>query len=92
MIFAVLVNKIIARDFNWHLNLSSVYSWFREFRRGRDHLHDEKCVGRLTTAFTDSNIDIVRLLIETDRKITCQFIRALLGIGMSQVQNLFMCI
>lgn len=67
---------------------SSVYSWFGEFRRGRDHLHDEIREGRPVTAVTESNIDTVRQLIESDKKITCQQIRTLLGIGMSQVQNI----
>lgn len=67
---------------------SSVYSWFSEFRRGRDHLHDDEREGRPSTAVTDFNIDAVRQLIETDKKITCQQIRTTLGIGMSQVQKI----
>lgn len=67
---------------------SSVYSWFGEFRRGRDHLHDDVREGRPATAVTESNIDTVRQLLMTDKKITCQQIRTELGIGMSQVQNI----
>lgn len=67
---------------------SSVYSWFSEFRRGRDHLHDDEREGRPATAVTDINIDTVRQLIETDKKNTCQKIRTTLGIRMSQVQKI----
>jgi histone-lysine N-methyltransferase SETMAR len=67
---------------------SSVYAWFGEFKRGRDHLHDDVREGRPATAVTESNINTVRQLIESDKKITCQQIRDLLGIGMSQVQTI----
>lgn len=67
---------------------SSVYSWFGEFRRGQHHHCDDFREGRPATAVIETNIEIIRQLIETHKKNTFQKIRTLLGITMSQVQKI----
>lgn len=69
---------------------STVYEWFAEFKRGRSSLSHASGGGRPKTAITQQNIDTVQKLIEKDRRITYQEIRASLGIGNSQIQKIIM--
>ncbi|GBP32753.1 Beta-glucuronidase [Eumeta japonica] len=57
---------------------------YLEFKRGRINLSDEFRDGRPSTAVNNKNIDAVRRMIETDRRVTYHEIQAFLGIGMSQ--------
>ncbi|CAF4372773.1 unnamed protein product [Rotaria sp. Silwood2] len=41
---------------------ATVYNWFAEFSRGRDHFEDEPRAGRPRTAVTPENIEAVREL------------------------------
>lgn len=67
---------------------ATVYNWFNEFKRGRTNLTDDVREGRPSTATTEDNISVVRGMIETDKRVTYQQIRASLGIGMSQVHKI----
>ncbi|GBP84736.1 hypothetical protein EVAR_64631_1 [Eumeta japonica] len=44
--------------------------------------------GRFSTAMTEYNISDVRFMIETDKRVTYQQIRTILGIGMSQMHKI----
>ncbi|XP_052755359.1 protein GVQW3-like [Galleria mellonella] len=68
---------------------ATVYNWFNEFKRGRTNFTDDVHEGRPSTATTEDNISVVRRMIETDKRVTYQQIRASLGIGMSQVHKIF---
>ncbi|GBP34499.1 hypothetical protein EVAR_29894_1 [Eumeta japonica] len=51
------------------------------FKRGRTNLTDDVREGRSSTVMTEHNISAVRLMIETDKKVTYQQIWISLGIG-----------
>jgi len=51
---------------------ATVYNWFAEFNRGRDHFEDEPRSGRPRTAVTPENIEAVRQLVNIDPHITNQ--------------------
>lgn len=67
---------------------ATIYNWYSEFKRDRFFLGDEFREGRPRTAVTDENIAAVRAMLEEDRRISYEFIRATLSIGMSQIQNI----
>jgi len=60
---------------------ATVYNWYAEFNRGRDHFEDEPRVGRPSSAVTPENIEAVRQLINVDPHITYQQIQDTLQIG-----------
>ncbi|CAF2243321.1 unnamed protein product [Rotaria magnacalcarata] len=64
---------------------ATVYNWYAEFNRDRDHFEDEPRVGRPRSAVTPENIEAIRQLINDDphinryrtpclRKITCRWV------------------
>ncbi|GBP93400.1 hypothetical protein EVAR_70361_1 [Eumeta japonica] len=64
-------------------SLATVYNWFNEFKRGCINLIDDLRERRPSMATTEGNItDIstVRLMIETDKRVTYQQIWITLGI------------
>ncbi|XP_052753346.1 histone-lysine N-methyltransferase SETMAR-like [Galleria mellonella] len=65
-----------------------LFPLFNEFKRGNTNLTDDVHEGRPSTATTEDNISVVRHMIETDKRVTYQQIRASLGIGMSQVHKI----
>ncbi|CAF3751920.1 unnamed protein product [Rotaria sp. Silwood1] len=44
---------------------ATVYNWFAEFSRGRDHFEDKPCASRPRTAVTPENIEAVRELMKS---------------------------
>ncbi|XP_047523584.1 uncharacterized protein LOC125062015 [Pieris napi] len=67
---------------------ATIYSWFNEFKRGHSNLNDDPHEGRSLTATTEDIISAVRRVIQEDKRVTYQQIRASLGIGMNQVQKI----
>ncbi|GBP22631.1 hypothetical protein EVAR_13911_1 [Eumeta japonica] len=51
------------------------------FKRGRTNLTDNLCEERSSLATTEDNISAVRLMIETDKRVSYQQIRTSLGIA-----------
>lgn len=60
---------------------STIFNWFKEFKRGRLNLKDAPRSGRPKTASIDENVLVVRDLINEDRRITCRSIQNILNIG-----------
>lgn len=81
-----------AELFRVHGNIAphqtTINRWYNEFLRGRSSLQDEFRGGRPATAVTEETIAAVRKLIEEDNRVTVRFIRASLGIGISQIQKI----
>ncbi|CAF1257765.1 unnamed protein product [Rotaria sp. Silwood1] len=65
---------------------ATVYNWFAEFSRGRDHFEDKPCASRPRTAVTPENIEAVRELVNIDPHITCQQIEDTLQIGSASTE------
>ncbi|GBP59143.1 hypothetical protein EVAR_44383_1 [Eumeta japonica] len=62
-------------------SLATVCNWFNEFKRSRINLTDDLREGRRCTATTEDDISAVRLMIETDKRVTYQQIQTRLGIA-----------
>ena len=58
-----------------------VYRWIRRFKDGRGDLEDDPRGGRPSTSKNAQNIELVRNLIEEDRRITVNQIANELGIS-----------
>ena len=65
---------------------TTVYRWYAEFNRARDHFEDEPCTGRPRSAVTPENIEAVRQLVNMDPHITYQKIDDTLEIGSAAVR------
>ncbi len=58
-----------------------VYRWIRRFKDGRDELEDDPREGRPSTSKNAQNVELVRNLVEEDRRITVIEIANELGIS-----------
>lgn len=67
---------------------TTVYNWYAEFSRGRDHFEDEPRAGRPRSAVTPENIEAVRQLVNIDPHITYQEIEDALDIGSAATQSI----
>lgn len=67
---------------------STIFSWYAEFKRGRNSLKDEERSGRPSTAVTDENIVRVRNLVHEDRRISYYSIQQSLHIGSAAVNKI----
>jgi histone-lysine N-methyltransferase SETMAR len=69
-------------------SISTVTLWYREFQRGRTSLADEERSGRPTTACTEDNVERVRDMVITDRRITYDVLAASLGISSGSIRKI----
>ncbi|XP_040848815.1 pumilio homolog 2 isoform X8 [Ochotona curzoniae] len=53
---------------------SAVYKWITRFKKGRDNVEDEARSGRPSTSICEEKINLVRALIEEDRRLTAEAI------------------
>ncbi|GBP45926.1 hypothetical protein EVAR_41227_1 [Eumeta japonica] len=61
---------------------TTICKWFSEFKRGRVNLSNGFLHGRPSTAMNNKNIDAVRRMIKSDKRVTYHKIWASLCIGM----------
>ena len=54
---------------------ATVYNWYAEFKRQRDHFEDEPSAGRPRSVVTAESIETVRQLINVDPHLTYQQIQ-----------------
>jgi len=66
------------------ISTNTVYNWFAQFQHGRTSLNDKSCES-LSTSFV-ANIDSVRGMIERDRHMTYEEIRAFLRISKTSIR------
>lgn len=67
---------------------ATVFDWYAEFKRGRQHLQDDSHPGRPATAVTAKHIAAVRDLVEEDPRTTKHFIQDQLGIGSAALDEI----
>jgi hypothetical protein len=52
------------------MNKSSVFEWHKRFKEGRDDVKDDERTGRPKTHQTDENVEKVRKLVHSDRRLS----------------------
>ncbi|KAK5646283.1 hypothetical protein RI129_004747 [Pyrocoelia pectoralis] len=53
---------------------SGVYEWFKKFKDGREDVQDDSRAGRPSSATADKNVDRVRTLLNSDRRLGVRLI------------------
>jgi hypothetical protein len=56
------------------LSKAQVFRWHKTFKEGRENVEDEHCSGRPCTVKSDENVERVRSLVATDRRLTVRFV------------------
>jgi histone-lysine N-methyltransferase SETMAR len=69
-------------------SLSTITGWYREFQRGRESLQDEPRPGRPSTACSDENVQLIRDIVNADRRVTYDVIEASVGISSGTVRKI----
>ena len=69
------------------LSRAQIFRWFKEFSEGRDLVVDEPRTGRSTTSKTDVNVERVKSLVRSDRRLTIRLIAEQLNLNKSTVHD-----
>jgi len=70
------------------LSRSQVFKWYRAFSEGCESINDEPCSGRTSTSKTDNNVEIMRALVQSDRRLTVRIITSELNLNHTTVRGL----
>ncbi|XP_032688012.1 protein GVQW3-like [Odontomachus brunneus] len=71
------------------LDRSNVYRWYKMFSEGREDVNDEERAGRPSTSTTDENIDEVKKIVLTNRRITVREVAEDLNIAIGSCHSIF---
>ena len=66
----------------------TVFKWVQRFREGREDHKDDARSGRPSTSSGNENIDRVRSVVLSDRRLTARMIAEELGLGKSSVHTI----
>ena len=69
------------------LSRSQVFKWYKAFSEGRESIKDEPRSGRPTSK-TDNNVDKVRALVRSDRRLTVRMIASDLNLNHTTVHQI----
>ena len=65
-----------------------MFKWYKAFSEGRESIKDEPCSGRPSTSKTDNNVEIVRALVRSDRRLTVRMIASELNLKHTSVHQI----
>ena len=72
---ATVTYEKLQRAYGEHsLYKGQVFRWHKSFLEGREQVEDEPRTGRLSTSKTDDNVERVRSLVRSDRRLTLKMI------------------
>ena len=68
---ATVTYEKLQRVYGEHsLSRAQVFRWHKSFLEGREHVEDKPHAGRPSTSKTDDNVERVRSLVRSDRRLT----------------------
>ena len=72
---AAVTYEKLQRAYGEHsLSRAQVFRWHKSFLEGREQVEDERRAGRPSTSKTDDNVERVRSLVRSDRRLTLRMI------------------
>jgi len=79
---ATVTYKTLQRAYGEHsLSRAQVLRWHKSFLEGREQVEDEPRVGRPSTSKTDDDVERVRSLVRSDRRLTLRMINSELNLN-----------
>jgi len=70
------------------LSRAQVFRWHKSFLEGREQVEDEPRAERPSTSKTDDNVERVRSLVRSDRRLTLRMIRSELNLNRFTVHQI----
>jgi len=70
------------------LSKSRVFDWHKRFSEGREDVEDNERSGRPVTIKTDENVERVRALVRTDRRLSIRKIAEMLNMNKETVRRI----
>lgn len=86
---ATVTYEKLQRAYGEHsLSRAQVFRWHKSFLEGREQVEDEPRAGRPSTSKTDDNVERVRSLVRSDRRLTLRMISNELNLNRFTVHNI----
>ena len=86
---AIVTYEKLQRTYGEHsLSRAQVFRWHKSFLEGREQVEDEPRAGRLLTSKTDDNVERVRFLVRSDRRLTLRMISSELNLNRFTVHQI----
>jgi len=79
---ATVTYEKLKRAYGEHsLSRAQVFRWHKSFLEGREQVEDELSAGRPSTSKTEDNVERVRSLVKSDRRLTLRMISSELNLN-----------
>jgi len=71
------------------MSKTRVYEWYKRFQEGREDVEDDERLGRPSTSTTDENVEKVKEMIMSDRRIIIREVADDVGISIGSYHEIF---